>query len=29
MPETNQLNLPEQRSREICGTMEVHRRLLN
>ena len=29
MNETNQLNLPEQRSRELCGTMEVHRRLLN
>jgi hypothetical protein len=29
MNEANQLNLPEQRSRELCGTMEVHRRLLN
>ena len=30
MHETNQPMLPEQqRSRELCGTMEVHRRLLN
>jgi hypothetical protein len=30
MPETTQPVLPEQqRSRELCGTMEVHRRLLN
>lgn len=29
MHEINQLNLSEQRSRELCGTMEVHRRLLN
>jgi hypothetical protein len=30
MHETNQPPLPEQqRSRELCGTMEVHRRLLN
>ncbi|SLJ96609.1 zinc metalloprotease [Arthrobacter sp. P2b] len=29
MFETNQLNATEPRSRELCGTMEVHRRLLN
>ncbi|MET3206018.1 hypothetical protein ABIB17_001960 [Arthrobacter sp. UYEF6] len=29
MHEINQLNLSEPRSRELCGTMEVHRRLLN
>ncbi|MCU1515971.1 MAG: Ulilysin [Pseudarthrobacter sp.] len=29
MYDTNQLNLTEPRSRELCGTMEVHRRLLN
>jgi hypothetical protein len=29
MFDINQLNLAEPRSREFCGTMEVHRRLLN
>jgi hypothetical protein len=29
MFDMNQLNLSEPRSREFCGTMEVHRRLLN
>ncbi|GAB5079137.1 zinc metalloprotease [Arthrobacter sp. AD-310] len=29
MYEVSQLNLIEPRSRELCGTMEVHRRLLN
>jgi hypothetical protein len=27
MHETNLVNLPERRGRELCGTMEVHRRL--